>query len=136
MIVIELEGERYGVGLDETLGVARLTSLSPLPGAPRGAVGTSMWRGEVVPVLDLTVLAGGERQGLDDRSWLLVVDDGRGRSVGLLAGQLLGLEAVPLSSIRRPAGERSGPVVGVTPDAIQIVAPTELMTPFAGGGQA
>lgn len=77
---------RLLVDLDATSEVAEMPPLFRLPGAPAGIKGLTNRHGRVVPVMDLSVLFGSQRD-FAAKVWLLVV--GRGdAAVGLVVDSL------------------------------------------------
>lgn len=77
---------RLLVNLDETSEVAEMPQLFRLPGAPSGVKGLTNRHGRVVPVVDISVLFGTQRD-FEKKVWLLVC--GRGEeAVGLVVESL------------------------------------------------
>ena len=77
--------------------------VTPVPNAPPFVEGVVFSRGQVVPVINLRVRFGFERNGRDLRTRLLVVEAG-GRDVGLLADEAR--EFVTIADARDPSAER------------------------------
>lgn len=99
-------GVRLLVNLDATSEVTEMPSMFRLPGAPAGVIGLANRHGRVVPVLDLAVLYGAQREHTA-KVWLIVC--GRGEeAVGLVVDSLperkkfANEDAVSISDISHP----------------------------------
>lgn len=79
-----LGGERLAIEARWLLGVTRLTSLAPLPGAEPPIRGVTVWRGDLLTVLDIRSVLGISTSMLNDLTRVLVLGDRRAR-FGLLA---------------------------------------------------
>jgi chemotaxis signal transduction protein len=116
--------EIYAAEARGVRGVFRLTDLAPLPGAGVIVAGVTVWRGELLLVLDLSRVLGLGTTGLDDRAWVVAIGDER-RSRGLLAGALKGVISVAEADVKRPKADQSWPATpylrGVTSDATQVL---------------
>jgi purine-binding chemotaxis protein CheW len=91
-------GERYGIETAHIREVATVTALTRIPGTPAFIGGIATLRGQILSVLDI-----GRLFDLPDRGEALpeklVVLEGAGMPVGILAAAILGMRAVPLSEI-------------------------------------
>jgi purine-binding chemotaxis protein CheW len=129
-LTFALGGETYAVEARCVRGVFRLTELAPLPGAPELVAGVTLWRGELLVVLDLRRALELGGTGLDDRAWVVAIADER-RALGLLAGALRGLEPIADDDLRAAepvaAGGSPRPLRGVTPAAIQLLDAAALL---------
>jgi purine-binding chemotaxis protein CheW len=125
-------GEAFAVDTRSARGVFRLTELAPLPGASAEVAGVTLWRGELLLVLDVQQLLGLAGSGLDDRAWVVAIGDER-RSRGLLAGKLGDLGTLTKGDLSEPerqtksAGASTSYVRGVTADAMQLLDATALL---------
>ncbi len=61
VLVVEVAGVVYGIGVEQTREVVRSVRLTPVPGAPVETLGVINVRGAVVTVLDLGVILHGVR---------------------------------------------------------------------------
>ena len=96
-------GERYGLPLDAVREV--VIPQPPFARVPRagGAVrGAMNLRGRVVAVVDLAALVGVGTEELRAGSGQVVILDRERRALGLLVGQVLGVEAVAADSTEPP----------------------------------
>jgi purine-binding chemotaxis protein CheW len=121
MAGFQLGAERYALELVYLREVARLTSITPVPGAPEFVLGVTNLRGEILSVFDLRKLLGVKIAGLSDMARLLVL--GRERAeLGILADAvdevvLLDPKALaPPPETVSPRGRRY--LRGVTRDAL------------------
>jgi purine-binding chemotaxis protein CheW len=111
-------GEAFAVDTRSARGVFRLTELAPLPGASAEVAGVTLWRGELLLVLDVQQLLGLAGSGLDDRAWVVALGD-----LGTLTkGDLSEPERQTKS-----AGASTSYVRGVTADAMQLLDATALL---------
>ena len=97
-VICELAGQHYGLAIDHVREVLPRAALTPLPEAPPVVAGILRLRGSLLPVLDLR-----QRLGLpvgapriSDRIVVTQVD---GLTIGLLVEAVLGVQAVPDTSI-------------------------------------
>jgi len=117
--------EAYALPTDHVQGVGRLRELVPLPDAPAAVAGAALWRGALLPVLDLRRLLGSEPAGLGDSAWLIVL--------GVDGAELGLLTQTPrrIARVQPPAdaGQRAGDLVlGVTADAVQLLNARALLS--------
>ncbi len=83
---VKAGGVRLLLSLDATSEVTEMPPLFRLPGAPAGVIGLANRHGRVVPVLDLAVLFGAQRDH-SGKAWLIVC--GRGEeAVGIVIDAL------------------------------------------------
>lgn len=130
LVTFALGNETYGIEGASVRGVFRLTDLAPLPGASASVAGVTLWRGELLVVLDLRQVLGLGVTGLDDRAWVVTIGNEH-RSRGLLAGALREAAAVPQRDVSPPEREERGAgtpyVRGVTTDATQLLDAAALL---------
>lgn len=109
-------------------GVVRLKELAVTPGSPSQIAGLTLWRGLLLPVVDVAGPLGLAREGLDDRAWLLVV--GRhAPMMALLTGLPGGLTRLRAKDITKEGqGVPATPLVkGITKDAVVVLDPDALV---------
>lgn len=123
-----LAGERFGLPAVQVLGTFRLVDMAVLPGAPPVVAGVTLWRGDLLTVLDLRHVLGLPTAGLDDRAWVVAVGDGA-RKRGVLAGTVSGVERIPATRAAEVDGEgtEGAPVRGVTASGLQLLDPAALL---------
>jgi purine-binding chemotaxis protein CheW len=126
-----LGGEKLILEARWMLGVGKLTSLSSLPGAEPPVRGVTVWRGDLLTVLDIRPLLGISTSGLSDLTRLLVLGARRAR-FGLLVdavGDVATLaddevHEAPASSLAREY------LIGVTADASLVLDGERLLQLF------
>ena len=129
---VHLGRERYAVPIANVLEVADLGDVAPVPGAQAAVLGVCNLRGQVMPVLDLSLLLGVETEERAHR--LLVTEDG-GRRAGLAVDLVTDVEPLPAaaeeggSPYLRGAALLDGALVGV----VDVAA---LFDAVQGGGSA
>ena len=122
LLTFRAHGALYAVEAPLVLEVAELPAISPWPAAPPGMAGVIDYRGEVIPVLDISARLGGPTAALRQTDQLIVINLGQGKA-GLLVEQALDLFVAP--EIRALAN----PV----PSSLRAVAP--FLKGMAGNGE-
>lgn len=82
-ILFNVAGTTYAVRSQDVLHMEMVEHITPVPNAPAFVEGVVFSRGQVVPVINLRRRFGFDRQDVDLRTRLIVVQD-QGRRVGLL----------------------------------------------------
>jgi purine-binding chemotaxis protein CheW len=109
-ILFTVAGTTYGAPSKQVRHIEMVDEVTPVPNAPSHVEGVVFSRGQVVPVVNLRVRFGFDRGTRDIRSRLLVVE-GAGRTVGLLADSAR--EFIPISdSAVRPPGASLAAISG------------------------
>lgn len=94
-VTLRVGAERYAFPVDNVLEVSELGRLTPVAGAPTGALGLTNLRGSLLPVFDLALVLGLPREGQAAR--LVVVEDGRIRA-GLAVDDVCDVGELPAAS--------------------------------------
>lgn len=122
-IAFEAGGVLFGVAVDEVQEVLGVRPITRLFHAPAELAGVTSLRGDVLPVIDMSIVlaCGSETSGPDARIVVVREAASSPRRAGLLVSRLVGLRAVPDAGLL-PApttlSERVRPVViGVIEDA-------------------
>jgi chemotaxis signal transduction protein len=121
VVPVRVGRETYGLPAAWVIGAGRLEDLGALPGADHAVSGMTVWRGELIPVLDPRRLLGLPSPGLDDLAWLVVTGDGRPRAAILASalGDLRHVEDGRWTAV--VPGGQSPLVRGVTGDGMLLV---------------
>ncbi|MEO7454810.1 MAG: chemotaxis protein CheW [Gemmatimonadaceae bacterium] len=126
-----LGGERLVLEARWLLGITKLATLAALPGAEPPVRGVTVWRGELLTVLDIRSVLGISTAGLSDLTRVLVVGERRPR-FGLLVDTVG--DAVDLSDVGllpAPAGSLARDyLLGVTADAGLVLDGARLLQLF------
>jgi purine-binding chemotaxis protein CheW len=93
-----LRGHRLAVQADRVREVVRHTGATPVPLAPRGAVGLVNLRGEIVTAIDLAARLGWKQRTEDEETFGVVFDSEQGK-VSLLVDRVGDVIHVEESSI-------------------------------------
>lgn len=122
MLAFRVGDLTYAIAATTVLEAFRLVELSALPGAKPPATAITMWRGEVLMLLDLRDVPASPPSAPASRASVIVVDGASG-PVGLLAEELLGITTIRESQIETlPAGRAAAHHVrGVSRDAVVIL---------------
>jgi purine-binding chemotaxis protein CheW len=126
-----LGGERLVIEARWLLGIMKLTSLAALPGAEPPVRGVTIWRGDLLTVLDIRSVLGISTAALSDLTRVLVLGERRAR-FGLLVDAVgdvvdishVGLLPAPASSLAREY------LIGVTADAGLVLDGARLLQLF------
>ena len=131
VLQFSLGGERLAVEARWLLGVAKVTMLAGLPGAEPPVRGVTVWRGELLTILDIRPNLGISTAALSDLTRILVLGERRAR-FGLLVDSVS--EVVDLSAgdlLPIPAGSLAREyLLGVTADAGLVLDGQRLLQLF------
>lgn len=141
VLAFHIGRERYALPLTAVLRVLPVARLKALPGAPHYVPGLLDLHGEVVPVIDLSRLAGTPPDAVRYDTRILLVEvpaAGRRRRLGLKAERVTGvadigaelrdggvLAAPWLGGLAAGDAEASGRAAGM----LQLIAPDRLLAP-------
>lgn len=106
-VIVECNGERYGLRLHEVGEIVEVGGLTALPHAPREVGGMALLRGAPLLALSLGLMLGG--RGLAPQPVMVVVES-RGMRFALLAERVVGIERFPEGSVQ--AAEQASEVEG------------------------
>ena len=106
-ILFTVAGTTYGARSRQVRHIEMVEEVTPLPNAPSHVEGVVFSRGQVVPVVNLRVRFGFERDRRDLRARLLVVE-AAGRVVGLLADSAREFIPIPDNAVRAPGASLTG----------------------------
>ena len=137
LVVFRAGGEAYAVPAARVSAVFKLAEMALLPGAPAFVRGLTLFKGQVLPVLDLHALIGASSGALSDLASVVAIGAERAE-FGLLADSIDGIREVAAHEIhaaRRGVDEgRSEFALGMTEDAVLLVDADALVRFFHGGG--
>jgi len=130
LLTFSLGGGRYGVEEGSVRGVARLPRLSPVPGAPSGIAGISMYQGDLLTVADLRVLLGIPPSATGECNSMLILADGNGQ-LGIMVEGFNDMATVGAGEVKSATpsdtGMESGLIRGVAPDGVIVINPAGLL---------
>ena len=126
-----LGGERLIIEARWLLGVTKLTALAALPGAEPPVKGVTVWRGDLLTLLDIRPVLGISTAALSDMTRVLVLGERRAR-FGLLVDSVG--DCVDMSSIEMleppPGSLARDYLIGVTADAALVLDGARLLQLF------
>lgn len=137
VLVFELDKERYGLDTTCIQRVLPLLELKQLAHAPRFVAGLMNYHGSPVPVVDLSLLSGGNgcKACFDTR--ILVVDytatDGTVHDLGLIAERVSAVrkitrDALVETGVECPDGPYLGQVVAQEDGILQLIQLDQLLS--------
>lgn len=83
LVIFELGGEQYGVGIETVESIIKLQTITRVPHAPKFVEGVTNLRGVVLPVIDLRKRFGLELEAATKDSRIVVVEV-NGLKVGMI----------------------------------------------------
>jgi purine-binding chemotaxis protein CheW len=89
---LRLAEEEYAVPVTHVREVIDLAEVVPVPGTPGDVIGVMNLRGQILPVIDLTVLIGIERTAPPR---LLLIAESNGQQAGLALDEVSGIAELP-----------------------------------------
>lgn len=98
VIVFELSGKEYAIGIDVVQGIERIMGVTRVPGTPSYVKGVINLRGVVTPVIDLGQRFGLEKKELDESARIIIVSL-ETYDVGLIVDMANDIVDVPIDSI-------------------------------------
>jgi len=129
LITFRLGRESCAIDAKVVLNVFRLAGLARLPGAAVPVYGVTLWRGEIMTVLDLRPLLGLSTVALSDLGRVIVIGKSRA-AFGFLADSVTGMRATLPAEIHPSSGKpglHQGLVRGITSDAVLVLDAEELL---------
>lgn len=129
LITFRLARETCAIDAKVVLNVFRLAGLARLPGAAVPVYGVTLWRGEIITVLDLRPLLGVSTVALSDLGRVIVVGKSRA-AFGFLVDSVTGVRATLPAEIHPPSGQsgsHEGLVRGITSDAVLVLDSEQLL---------
>jgi len=135
-VVFSADGKRYALPVGRVREITPMVVFREFPGAPQYVRGIMNYRGEIAPVIDLTVLLAGRpsRRLLSTRIIVTDLDgaDGRPHALGLVAEQVTDTAMAAPGAVRPPGVEvEAAPyLTGVILDGqgiIQVADPARIL---------
>lgn len=126
VIEILLGEERFVI---ETLHVRAVTparDIAPLPGAPSSHAGITVWRGELLELVDLRAMLGVADDPPAALDRLVVIGDDEER-LGLLVGSVVGTARLRAGELQPPTGPASALVRAVSLDAVSLLDASAIL---------
>jgi purine-binding chemotaxis protein CheW len=115
LVIVELDGRRYGLRADAVAEVVRAVTIAPLPNAPPAVEGIINVRGSIVAVLDIRRRFGLPAKPLDPSQYFVLARAG-GRDVALHVDH-----AVDLVAVDPDAVDRAEAALGRNPEITGVV---------------
>src|SRR6266849_6266032 len=127
VLVFTLGTERYGWLVVNVSAITRVNRLTPVPSAPPYYSGVVSFRGRILSVMDLRVYLG--LAPLPEIPELMVVIDGAGLQIGVLASDVFDVLTVPLTRLASAssAGLDAELINGITPDGLALLDAEALL---------
>jgi purine-binding chemotaxis protein CheW len=129
VVTFTLAGELYAIESAYVVEALRLTELARLPGAVAPLFGLTVWRGELLSLLDLRPLLGLSAGALNDLVRVIVLGQRRAQ-FGILVDALRGMRELSPGEVQPPAhgvGSERALVTGITSNAAQLLDAEALL---------
>lgn len=88
MVVFKLEGEQYGLRINQVQEINRLTKITKVPHAPRFVEGVINLRGDIIPVIDLRKRFEIESKDYNEFN-RVIVSDINNKKIGIIVDEVL-----------------------------------------------
>jgi len=127
VLVFTLGTERYGWLVVNVSAITRVNRLTPVPSTPPYYSGVVSFRGRILSVMDLRVYLG--LAPLPEIPELMVVIDGAGLQIGVLASDVFDVLTVPRTRLASAssAGLDAELINGITPDGLALLDAEALL---------
>ncbi len=129
-LLFQVGSDRVAVDVRRVREVVPRVRVTPASGGPAWLAGVFVYRGRVVPVVDLHELTGAGEcpPHLSSRVILVPRPDAPDELVGLLATQVADIRDLPAPPARPPGGALLGPPVADGTGVLRLFDPDELFT--------
>ena len=124
ILIFEVAGQRYALGLGQLREVVRAVAITPLPGAPPMVEGVIDRRGSLVPVVEVRPRLGLETKPIDAADHFIIAE-AAGQTVALRVDGANELREIPEPSLEsaRELAPEADTILGVArlPDGLVVV---------------
>ncbi len=131
LLAFAIGGARYALPTTQVAAVARLSTVTRVPGVTPAVAGVTNHEGSVLLIADLPALLGlpPSPTATDAVRYLLVVHDGDADPVGLVADEVHDIRAVNRAALYSPAAGGAAPLArAVTGDGCLVLDGKQLLT--------
>jgi purine-binding chemotaxis protein CheW len=135
VVCVQIAKQRYALEAAEVREVFRLADLAQLPGAQPPVFGVTVWRGDLLLLLDLRRALGLSSTALNDLRHVVVLA-GKTASVAILVDEIEGMQIIRATDVRPTTGSTSAVrefVRGVTSDALIVLDTKALLRVLDSG---
>lgn len=130
VLTFSLGNEVFAVETCHVMGVVPLANATPLPGAAAPVWGVTVWRGDLLTVLDVRSEVGLSAGALDDLGWVIVLGGEQQPAFGLLVGRAREVVRLSGAEITPPGvgGAAAGKYLrGISRGAVLVLAGDALL---------
>jgi purine-binding chemotaxis protein CheW len=129
LLTFSLGNEVFAVETRHVMGVVPLTNAAPLPGAAAPVWGLTVWRGDLLTVLDLRPEVGVAAATLEEPAWVIVLGGDQQPSFGLLVTSAREVVRLSAAELAPPAAAGAGGkyVRGISREAVVLLDGDELL---------
>jgi chemotaxis signal transduction protein/CHASE3 domain sensor protein len=124
LVVFSLANETYGIATEHIKEVQPLRDITPVPCTPEFVIGVVNIRGSIYSVIDIRSFFGVQRTEIGDSTKVILVN-GAGLEVGILADDVKGATSVLLNDIKPPlttqAAVKEEYIQGVTKEMLIVL---------------
>jgi purine-binding chemotaxis protein CheW len=128
LVSVRLANELYGIEAADVSEAMVLSDLARLPGVELPVSGISVWRGELLLVLDIRATLGLSPVALNDLRYVVVLGGGS-TPVGIMVDEIVGIATIPPTEVRPIAGSDMPREIvrGVTSGALIVLETSALL---------
>ncbi len=130
VVEFALAGEHYALALALVREVCALKDFTPVPCTPDFVLGIINLRGEIHTIIDLKRFFDLPESGITDLNKVLILD-GDGLRLGILADAIFGVRTVPRASVEAPpatvTGLRADYLLGVTGERLIVLDAAKIL---------
>lgn len=125
MVRFQLAGEQFAIANAHVREVFSPEHVTMLPRAESPAVALTLWRGDLLLLLDVRRMMRLVESGAAPRR--VIVVEARERRAGVLVDEVTGIETIRPGLVQPPTGDRQSHLKGVTPMAVSVLEPAALL---------
>jgi purine-binding chemotaxis protein CheW len=129
VVCVQIAKQRYALEAAQVREVFRLADLAQLPGAQPPVFGVTVWRGDLLLLLDLRRALGLSSTALNDLRHVVVLG-GRTTPVAILVDEVEGMQTIRATDVRPTTGRNGAArefVRGVTSEALIVLETNALL---------
>ncbi|RKY40041.1 MAG: chemotaxis protein CheW [Candidatus Omnitrophota bacterium] len=101
LVIFKIGKEEFGVNIHQVKEIVRLTSITPIPHAPKFIEGVVSLRGQILAVMDLAKRLELSSQPRSEKTRIIVVEV-ENNTVGMIVDEVTEVLRLPIDKIEKP----------------------------------